>query len=51
MKSSNAVVEGPVAVEDPPEKTPDNTDQTPPPLQFLPTGDAFGVCDVNGECS
>lgn len=20
------------------------------PLQFLPTGDAFGVCDVNGEC-
>ena len=58
MTSSNAVVE-PVrevdapAVETPAAETPEAVDggpTTPAPFELLPVGEAFGVCNLDGEC-
>lgn len=39
------------AVEPPREVRPGEADLPPSSFEFLPTEDAYGVCDVNGECS
>lgn len=56
MTSSNAVAEPAVVVDAPAEHTPEAADGGPAaqfntsPFEFLPVGDAFGVCDLDGEC-
>lgn len=52
MTSSNAIAD-PVPLADAPAEAPeavDNGSATPSPFQLLPVGDAFGVCDLDGEC-
>jgi len=56
MTSSNAVTEPAPVVDAPAEHTPAAVDGGPAarfntaPFEFLPVGEAFGVCDVDGEC-
>jgi hypothetical protein len=55
MTSSNAIAE-PTPVVDIPADTPEAVDGGPAtlsntsPFEFLPVGEAFGVCDIDGEC-
>lgn len=55
MTSSNAVAEPALAVGSPAEQTPDAATTpaptAPSPFELLPTGEAFGVCDLDGACS
>ncbi|MFC8798103.1 hypothetical protein ACFT2C_10270 [Promicromonospora sp. NPDC057138] len=56
MTSSNAIAEPALVVDLAAEHTPEAVDGDPTtqsntsPFEFLPTGDAFGVCDLDGEC-
>jgi hypothetical protein len=56
MTSSNAIVEPTLVVDLPAEHTPAAADGGPAtlsntsPFEFLPAGEAFGVCDIDGEC-
>lgn len=56
MTSSNATAVSAPAAEAPTEPTPAAADAAladrpaPAPFEFLPVGEAFGVCDVDGEC-
>jgi hypothetical protein len=55
MTSSNAIVEPTPVVDVPAEHTPaadggPATLSNTSPFEFLPTGEAFGVCDIDGEC-
>ncbi len=58
MTSSNAVVEpiravDALAIGTPEAETPEAVDggpTTPAPFELLPVGEAFGVCDLDGEC-
>lgn len=56
MTSSNAVTEPAPVVDAPAEHTATAVDGGPAtrsntsPFEFLPVGEAFGVCDVDGEC-
>jgi hypothetical protein len=57
MTSSNAIAEPAPVVDVPAEHTPAAVDGGPAtqsnttPFEFLPTGEAFGVCDLDGACS
>lgn len=54
MTSSNAIAESAPVVDVLAEKAPEATDggpTTPSPFELLPTGESFGVCDVDGVCS
>jgi hypothetical protein len=56
MTSSNAIAEPTPVVDVPAEHTPATVDGGPAtksnisPFEFLPAGEAFGVCDIDGEC-
>jgi len=56
MTSSNAIAEPALVVDLAAEHSPEAVDGGPTtqsntsPFEFLPTGDAFGVCDLDGEC-
>lgn len=56
MTSSNAVTDPAPVAGTPAEPAPAVVDGGPvapfntAPFEFLPVGDAFGVCDVDGEC-
>jgi len=56
MTSSNAIAEPTPVVDVPAEHIPEAVDRGPAtrsntsPFEFLPVGEAFGVCDVDGEC-
>lgn len=58
MTSSNAIIEPVRAVDAPAIETPaaetpgavDGGPATPTPFKLLPVGEAFGVCDLDGEC-
>jgi hypothetical protein len=53
MTSSNAIAEAAPVVDAPAEHIPDAVDggpATPSPFELLPVGEAFGVCDLDGEC-
>ena len=57
MTSSNAVVEPARAVDAPAVETPADTPEavdggptTPAPFELLPASEAFGVCNLDGEC-
>lgn len=51
MKSSNAVIDSQNTLDGTPQPATDSTDQVLSSFEFLPAGDAFGVCDMSGECS
>ena len=57
MTSSNAIAEATPAVDVPAERTPEAVDggqatrSNTAPFEFLPAGETFGVCDVNGVCA
>jgi hypothetical protein len=57
MTSSNAIAEPAPVVDVPAEHTPETVDggtatqSNSAPFEFLPAGEAFGVCDVNGVCA
>lgn len=65
MKSSNAipapglVLDAPAALAAPAAEAPESVDggaasaspATPSRFELLPTGEAFGVCDLDGVCS
>ena len=54
MTSSNAFAEPALVAEALPKQTPETVDggsTTRSPFELLPTGEAFGVCDLDGECS
>ncbi|MCP2285928.1 hypothetical protein APR04_004864 [Promicromonospora umidemergens] len=54
MTSSNAIAESAPVADVPVEKAPEAVDggpTTPSPFELLPTGESFGVCDVDGVCS
>lgn len=56
MTSSNAIAEAAPGVDVPAEPTPAAVDgghatqSNTSPFEFLPAGEAFGVCDLDGEC-
>ncbi|WP_165362733.1 hypothetical protein [Promicromonospora panici] len=56
MTSSNAISEPAPVVDVPAEPTPvavgggPATGSNNSPFEFLPAGEAFGVCDLDGEC-
>lgn len=50
MESSTAAFDDKVTVEASPEMASDDADHAPSPFQFLLSDEAFGLCDVNGEC-
>lgn len=53
MTSSNALAGPALVVDTPAEQAPETVDSgstIPAPFEFLPTGEAFGVCDLDGEC-
>jgi hypothetical protein len=56
MTSSNAIAEPAQVVGSPAEKTTEAVGAATSPLptspfELLPTGEAFGVCDLDGVCS
>lgn len=54
MTSSNATAEPAPAVDLPAEQSPETVGDgpvNPSPFELLPTGEAFGVCDLDGVCS
>ncbi|MFD2793454.1 hypothetical protein ACFS27_07815 [Promicromonospora vindobonensis] len=55
MTSSNAVTEPAPAVDAPADQASeaavDGGATIPSPFELLPTGESFGVCDVDGVCS
>ena len=54
MMSSNAIAESAPVVDVPVENAPEAVDGGPTalsPFELLPTGESFGVCDVDGVCS
>lgn len=55
MTSSNAIAESALLADAPADKTPEPVDggtaTTPAPFELLPTGESFGVCDLDGVCS
>jgi hypothetical protein len=56
MTSSNAIAEATPVVDVPAEPTPAAADglatrSNTAPFEFLPAGETFGVCDVNGVCA
>ena len=54
MTSSNAIAESAPVADVPTEKAPQAVDggpTAPSPFELLPTGESFGVCDVDGMCS
>jgi hypothetical protein len=56
MTSSNAIADPTPVVEFPAEPAPAAADGGPAtlsntsPFEFLPAGETFGVCDIDGEC-
>lgn len=56
MTSSNVIADPAPVVDSPAEKTTEAVDgltttPTASPFELLPTGEAFGVCDLDGVCS
>lgn len=59
MTSSNVIADPAPVVDSPAEKTTEAVDDAPAavpgtptsPFELLPTGEAFGVCDLDGACS
>lgn len=51
MKSNNESIGEKIAEQPPREVPSDEAEPTPAQFEFLPMENAYGVCDVNGECS
>lgn len=51
MESSSTVAVQDSAADTPPKSTPSPGSGDFSPFQVLPGGDAFGVCELNGECA
>ncbi|WP_460886257.1 hypothetical protein [Promicromonospora xylanilytica] len=54
MTSGNAIAESAPVADLPADRSPEPVDggtTAPAPFELLPTGESFGVCDLDGVCS